>query len=112
MAKATAKGAAKKPAPKKRLITQDDLDNNTDLVDLGLTVGDEYEIPEQEAAKHYQEWKVEIKSSVVDGKTVKTAEKLKVVRECVKISDEEAEVLNRGILEGPNTIASMYFKAE
>jgi hypothetical protein len=57
------------------------------------------------AKKHYQEWRVEIKD--------KKAEKLKVLRPRVLITDEQAAILNQGVLEGPqNTYASMYYKAE
>lgn len=59
---------------------------------------------QKENSDHYQEWLVAIKD--------KKAEKLKCIRECVKITDEEAETLNAGILEGSNTQAKMYFKPE
>lgn len=55
------------------------------------------------AKQHYQEWRVEL----LNGR----AEKLKVVRKRVLITDEQAEVLNNGVLEGGNTYGSMYFKA-
>jgi len=53
---------------------------------------------------HYVEWDVKI----VGGK----AEKLKVSRPVVKISEEEADTLNAGILTGGNTYAKMYFLPE
>lgn len=53
---------------------------------------------------YYEEWRVDIK----DGK----AEKLKLVRKCVKITDEEAEILNNGVLTGFSTAPIMYFKPE
>jgi hypothetical protein len=55
-------------------------------------------------SNHYQEWEVKI----VNGQY----EKLKISRKCVKISDNEAETLNAGILTGGNTYAKMYFKPE
>lgn len=39
-------------------------------------------------------------------------EKLKQVRECVKISEEEAEVLNAGAEGSPSANPVMYFKNE
>lgn len=65
-----------------------------------------------ETGDHYQEWKVEVKAKKDGEETVREAEKLKMVRPCVKISEAEAEVLNNGALYGPTTIALMYFKAE
>ena len=53
---------------------------------------------------HFQEWKVQVSNGKV--------EKLKIMRACVKITDEQAEVLNRGIEQGGNQIALMYFKPE
>lgn len=63
-------------------------------------------------ANHYQEWEVKIAATKKGEQTVYTAEKLKLVRPCVKISDQEAEVLNSGVLTGGNTYAKMYYKAE
>lgn len=57
---------------------------------------------------HYQEWEVKIVNK--DGKFV--AEKLKVLREVVKITEEEAEILNTGVLEGGNTYGKMYYLPE
>lgn len=54
------------------------------------------------ASKHYEEWHVKINKNV--------AEKMKINRACVKISDEQAEILNEGVLYGNNTYALMYFK--
>jgi N-methylhydantoinase B/oxoprolinase/acetone carboxylase alpha subunit len=54
--------------------------------------------------KWYEEWKVEIKQG---GKVV---DKLKMTRPCVKISEEQAEILNEGRRYGGNTITEMYFK--
>jgi hypothetical protein len=58
-----------------------------------------------EANGHYEEWMVEVKPK---GKY----EKLKLVRSCVKISEEEAETLNAGVLNGGNSHVNMYFKPE
>jgi hypothetical protein len=112
MAKAT-KQAPKAKATNKLVVTQEHLDANPDLVEQGIQVGDEIEIPVVSEKKHYQEWKCEIKSEIKDGVVVgKSVEKLKLVRECVKITDAEAEVLNAGVKDGSSSIASMYFKAE
>jgi hypothetical protein len=67
---------------------------------------------ETPTGKHYQEWRVEIKAEMDGDKVVKKYEKLKISRPCVKITDQEAETLNNGVLEGPNTFSLMYFKAE
>lgn len=52
----------------------------------------------------YQEWEVKIDRQ--------QAEKIKISRKSVKITEEEAEILNRGVLTGGNTFAKMYFKPE
>jgi multidrug efflux pump subunit AcrB len=54
--------------------------------------------------KEYQEWEVKING----GK----AEKLKVSRQKVKITDEQADILNQGVETGGNTYAKMYFLPE
>lgn len=62
-----------------------------------------------EAAIGYEEWRCEIK--VEEGK--RRAEKVKKIRPCVKISDEEAETLNNGALNSPRQdYVLMYFKPE
>jgi len=62
---------------------------------------------------HYQEWDVKINAKQdKDGKTIHEAEKLKVSRPCVKITDEQAEILNHGVLTGGNSYAKMYYKEE
>jgi len=63
---------------------------------------------------HYEEWRCEIKLIVEDGKTAdRIPEKVKLVRKCVKISDEEAETLNYGALHTPRQdYVLMYFKPE
>jgi hypothetical protein len=53
---------------------------------------------------HYQEWRVELK----DGK----ADKLKIVRPVVKITEDQAAILNDGMLKGNNNIGNMYFLPE
>lgn len=63
--------------------------------------------------KHFQEWRVEIHTEQKDGKTVKRSEKLKLMRPVVKITEDHAEVLNRGVIDGPgNKYALMYFLPE
>lgn len=57
---------------------------------------------------HFEEWEVKIANST-DGPR---AEKLKLKRKCVKITEEQAETLNAGILKGGNTYAKMYFRPE
>jgi hypothetical protein len=59
---------------------------------------------EKKAPSYYQEWRVDIKN----GK----AEKLKIVRPVVKITDQEANTLNEGVLSGFSTAPIMYFKPE
>lgn len=61
---------------------------------------------------YFVEYDVQITKTVKDGRTTNGYEKLKVSRPCVKISEEEAETLNAGILDGGNTYAKMYFKPE
>jgi hypothetical protein len=58
------------------------------------------------AAIHYEEWRMEKK---IVGKEV-VMEKLKKLRDCVKISDEEAEVLNEGAKSPSSINPIMYFK--
>jgi hypothetical protein len=52
----------------------------------------------------FQEWDVKV--------TKGSAEKLKIKRGCVKITEEQAEILNTGILSGSNTYGVMYFLPE
>ena len=55
--------------------------------------------------KRYEEWRVEIIN--------KKAEKLKLIRPVVKITEDQAEILNRGVIDGPgNKYALMYFLPE
>lgn len=67
-------------------------------------------------SKGYEEWRVEIKldpdGSDASGKPKykRRYEKLKRLRECVKISEQEAKTLNDGALNSPRTdYAVMYF---
>ena len=60
--------------------------------------------PKTFAGDYWQEWNVRIEG----GKAIKTD----ISRKCVKITDEEAENLNRGISTGGNTNAKMYFKVK
>ena len=52
----------------------------------------------------YDRWRVDVK----DGK----AEKLKLVKAGIRISEEHAEVLNHGALTGFSVAPEMYFLAE
>lgn len=52
----------------------------------------------------FEEWRVEIRN--------KKATKLSMLRPRVVISEEEADVLNRGVIDGGNTYAAMYFLPE
>lgn len=52
--------------------------------------------------QNYQEWEVKIEN--------KEAKKLTISRQRVRITDDQADVLNIGALEGNNTYAKMYFK--
>jgi hypothetical protein len=61
----------------------------------------ETEKAKETEADYYEEWKCEVINKKVD--------KLKITRPKVKITEAEAEILNRGILTGGNTIANMYF---
>lgn len=61
----------------------------------------------------YQEWDVQIKTSKDEnGKTQYSYEKLKISRPVVKISEDEAAILNEGVLKGGNNYAKMYFPAD
>ena len=51
--------------------------------------------------KSFDEWECK----VLGGKV----EKLKVKRSGVKITEEQAEILNEGIINGSNTYGSLYF---
>lgn len=59
-------------------------------------------------ANYFEEWECKITNSQDGAKF----EKLKIKRKCVKITEEQAETLNAGILKGGNTYAKMYFRPE
>lgn len=107
--------ANKKPKTEKRIVTQDDLDMNPDLIEQGVQVGDEIEVPVEDsepvkgkAAPHYERWAVQIHKTDKGPK----AEKLKIRQACVKITEDEAATLNHGVLHGGNSYAEMYFLPE
>lgn len=96
------------PAPEPELI-DDDLNLNTDL---GTDLGTEPEIPGDpetaEAPKAtkggkiaHDAWYCQIKG----GK----AEKLKIERKGVMITEEQAATLNEGVLHGSNAHGTVYF---
>jgi hypothetical protein len=59
---------------------------------------------EKAEADYYEEWDCKIVKGV--------AEKLKRKRTGISITDEQAEILNTGVLNGGNNYALMYFKPE
>jgi hypothetical protein len=65
---------------------------------------DQQDSEQQPSSGHYQEWDCKIEKG--------QCEKLKISREVVKITDEEAETLNAGRLTGGNNYVKMYFKVE
>ena len=79
---------------------------------------DEKETPKEEKKPKkvlfFEEHRVEIKISKDENsdKITRSAEKLKLTRPCVKITKEEADILNEGVLNGPNTFGFMYFRPE
>jgi hypothetical protein len=54
------------------------------------------------AKQSYEEWICEIKA--------KQPSKLKLVRPNVKITEDQAAILNEGVINGSNSIGTMYFK--
>jgi hypothetical protein len=60
----------------------------------------------------YEAWKCEVRiTKNSEGKTVREYEKLKCTRPVVKITDQEAETLNRGYLNGADGgVITMFFK--
>jgi hypothetical protein len=67
----------------------------------------------QKKATGYEEWRCEIKLSGSGNEVQKQVEKVKRLRENVKITDEEAETLNRGAKDSPRQdFVIMYFKPE
>lgn len=82
------------------------VDNDVNLPDLEEQLNEVPKVQEENpfGKKHYEEWRVELK----DGK----AEKLKVVRKRVLITDDQAAILNEGVLKGGNNLGNMYYPAE
>jgi hypothetical protein len=106
MAKETKKAAPAAPIVEPALEMADNAPFNVQA-DVEQQLNEVPEVVEENpfSKKHYQEWRVEIKD--------KKAEKLKVLRPRVMITDEQAAILNQGVLEGPqNTYASMYYRAK
>lgn len=68
---------------------------------------------ETQATGHYQEWEVKVVHRKIPNtdQVENEAEKIKMIRPVVKITDTEAETLNNGVLQGLNTYTKMYFKA-
>lgn len=66
------------------------------------------------ASGAFDEWMGQVKVYKDEsGGISRSFEKLKVVRKGVKITDDEAETLNRGVLHGPdNKIVNMYLPVE
>jgi len=61
------------------------------------------------SSDHYQE--VEVRFRMEDGKRV--YDRVRIIRPVVKITDEQANTLNKGVLENHNnTVASLYLKPE
>lgn len=60
----------------------------------------------------FEEWECKIIPKTEDGKTTFGFEKMKLRRPAVKITENEANVLNEGVLNGKNTLVMMYFKPE
>lgn len=60
--------------------------------------------PQKAENPGFEEWYCQLK----DGK----AEKLKLVRKRVLISEEQANILNEGRIHGGNAHANLYFKPE
>lgn len=58
---------------------------------------------------YFEEWECKI---TVSEKGEPEAEKLKKTRDCVKVTEAEAEVINSGLLYGKNTYAKLLFKPE
>lgn len=54
---------------------------------------------------HFQEWEVKVLSG---GKY----DKMRISRPVVKITQEQADILNESVLYGGNTYAAMYFLPE
>lgn len=103
------------------LLTQDEKGYTTDEINeiveaIFNSPGTGEAAPGKKATtgSHHEEWRCEIKLTTQDGKvTGRAAEKVKMLRPCVKISDEEADTLNHGALHSPRQdYVLMYFKPE
>lgn len=107
------------------LLAQDEKEYTADEINeiKAAVIGDvaENAPPEKKVKKvavkaaGFEEWRCEIKiERGSDGKeTKRVAEKVKRLRECVKITDEEVETLNNGALNSPRQdYVLMYFKPE
>jgi hypothetical protein len=71
---------------------------------------------EKNGLEYFEAWKVEISytAQTLDNgkqKSVPRYDKLKRERDCVKITQEQADALN-DVLYGGNTFATMYFRPE
>lgn len=75
--------------------TETDLDQD---IELGQTAN-------PATRPHFEEWECKILGG---GKY----EKLKLRRKCVKISEEQADLLNESRIKGGNAYAHLYFKPE
>lgn len=79
-------------------------------------VSDENQEVKKSEIIHFEEWDVQVivtKDGEGDNaKPTYRAEKLKLSRKCVKITEEEADALNHGRLTGGNTYVKMFFKSE
>lgn len=60
----------------------------------------------------FEEWECKVIPKTVGEMTTFEYEKLKLRRPSVKIKEEEATILNEGVLNGKNTLVMMYFKPE
>ena len=69
-------------------------------------------VPEVKKAKNSAPTFAEYEVKITNTKEGPTYEKLKVSRKAVKITQEEAEALNAGVLHGGNTYTKMYFPNE
>lgn len=68
-------------------------------------------VPAEGGTEVYEEWNCQITAKTEDGKTTNSYDKLKKVRD-VKISEDEAAILNDGVLNGKNNYGKMYFKPQ
>jgi len=92
--------SAKVEALQKAEFTEDEIQQ---IFDAAAAAAED-ETPEK---THFEEWNCEISNS--DKGPVVTP--LKMTRKCVKISQEQATILNDGAKHGSNTYAKFYFPA-